>query len=147
MSEQLSDTQRAWLYFKRSLRLRCPVCGISPIFMATRRTEGVVDWFTHLPGCPRCGFAYDREPGYFLFALMMVTFVIAAFGGFVVVILLGRYDVSTPVLLACTLIPLIVVNVVLVRHIKAFYLAIDHFVHPFHENDPDEVQGGWGEFR
>ena len=52
----------------RAGRLRCPECGISPIFIPVARTRTVWDWFTPLDGCPRCGYAYERESGYFLLA-------------------------------------------------------------------------------
>src|SRR5438270_13736892 len=57
-----------WLYLKRALLLRCPECGISPMFVSWRRTRSLDDWFKPLDGCPRCGYAYEREPGYFLLA-------------------------------------------------------------------------------
>ena len=57
-----------WLFIRRGLRLRCPECGISPIFIPARRVRSIWDWFTPLDGCPRCGYAYDREQGYCLLA-------------------------------------------------------------------------------
>jgi uncharacterized protein (DUF983 family) len=147
MTAQPPSAKKAWLYLSRSLRLRCPECGISPIFMSTYRTESLTDWFAHLPGCPRCGYAYDREPGYFLFALWMVTFTITSGCGLAQVFLLDYlFDFTTPTLLVCTIFPVVVVNVLLVRHIKAAYLALDHFVHPHGDDDSDEIQGTWGSF-
>ena len=68
--------------------LRCPVCGISPLFMSARRTESLSDWFTMLPGCPRCNYVYEREPGYFLFALWLINFGMVTFFGLGLLLLL-----------------------------------------------------------
>ena len=46
--------RQAWLYFRRALRLRCPECGVSPVFVPWYRTRSLRDWFTPLDGCPRC---------------------------------------------------------------------------------------------
>src|SRR4051794_19102026 len=71
----------AWRYLMRALRLRCPECGASPMFVPVRRTRSLRDWFTPLDGCPRCGYAYDREEGYFLMATWGVHyFAVAGFG-------------------------------------------------------------------
>ena len=43
--------KKAWLYLGRSARLRCPICGISPLFLPAHRVEGLEDWYTTLPGC------------------------------------------------------------------------------------------------
>src|SRR5262249_40208696 len=42
--------------FARALTLRCPVCGGRPLFDS---------WFHMKAGCPSCGFALEREEGYF----------------------------------------------------------------------------------
>ena len=47
---------------------------MSPLFLPARRTESITDWFTMLPGCPRCNYGYEREEGYFLFALSLINF-------------------------------------------------------------------------
>ena len=148
MAQQSSDAQRAWHYFMRSIRLRCPECGISPIFRSPWRTESITDWFTSHSGCPRCGYAYDREPGYFLFALWMVTFIVTSACGVAQLFFLAAwFDLSTPGLMVCTIFPVVFINIALVRHIKAFYLAIDHFVHPYIEGEEDQaVKGSWRDF-
>ena len=60
--------RRLCVYLVRGLRLKCPECGITPVFMPALRTRSVHDWVTPLDGCPRCGYAYQREGGYFLIA-------------------------------------------------------------------------------
>jgi uncharacterized protein (DUF983 family) len=44
----------------RALRLRCPVCGQAPMFRS---------WFSRYEECPRCGWRFMREEGYFTGAM------------------------------------------------------------------------------
>lgn len=136
--EPFSD-QKAWRYFKRSARLRCPVCGISPLFLPARRTEGILDWFAMLPGCPRCGYRYEREPGYFLFPLWLTSFGLVPLVGVGLFLLLDRlFELSTPHLIVLTLIPMWLLGILAVRHVKAFYLAFDHLLHPHVDDEPSD---------
>ena len=41
----------------RALRLRCPVCGVGELFGG---------WFRMPERCARCGFSFERGPGYWL---------------------------------------------------------------------------------
>ena len=135
------SAKKAGRYFGRSARLRCPrwpVCGISPLFMSAQRTESLSDWFTMLPGCPRCNYVYEREPGYFLFALWLINFGMVTFFGLGLLLLLdSMFELSTAQLIFFTLVPLWVLGIITVRHIKASFLALDHLVHP-HIEPTDE---------
>ena len=71
---------KAWLYFKRSLLCRCPTCGEKPIFSPVKETRSLHDWFAPLDGCPKCGYAYEREPGYFLLAIWGVNYGVIGLG-------------------------------------------------------------------
>lgn len=126
-----SRSQKVGRYFYRAARLRCPVCGISPLFRPARRTESLTDWFETLPGCPRCRYPYQREAGYYLFPLWMASFGIVSVCGLVDVLTLGYIlKLSTPWLMLFTLFPVLAVTLLAVRHIKAFFLALDHLIHP-----------------
>ena len=46
----------------RAARLRCPVCGRSPVFGSPFRVR------TH---CPACGALFQREEGFFVGAIML----------------------------------------------------------------------------
>jgi uncharacterized protein (DUF983 family) len=115
----------------RALRLRCPECGVSPVFVPVRRTRSWHDWVKPLDGCPRCGYAYDREDGYFLLAIWGVHyFTVAGFGlalGLLLQVLyrppLGRLAWGVSAATA-------VFAVLFVRHAKSIYLAVDHFFDP-----------------
>src|SRR5436309_2228096 len=73
-----------WLYFRRALRLRCPECGVSPMFMPAIKTRSIWNWFTPLDGCPRCGYAYERESGYFLLSTWAFNYGVVAGLGVVI---------------------------------------------------------------
>ena len=66
--------RRLLVYLGRGLRLRCPECGVSRVFVPALKTRGLRDWITPLDGCPRCGYPYEREGGYFLLAVWGVHY-------------------------------------------------------------------------
>ena len=123
------------------MRLRCPVCGISPIFPELKKTRRLSDWFTPLDGCPRCGYAYDREPGYFLLSIWAINYGIAALFGLVLYFIFEWfYEWPVWVLIYAVVIPVIVFNLLFARHAKAIFIAWDHFFDP-HERDDDDGRG------
>jgi uncharacterized protein (DUF983 family) len=106
-------------YFRRALRLRCPVCGEGRLF---RR---MTMWQT----CPVCGFPYEREPGYWTNA---VTLNFMTTGGLAVLLITPLAYAGLPVLVVLalglalgTLFPLLCF-----RHSKALWLAIDLCIRP-----------------
>src|SRR5687768_18525168 len=82
---------RAWTFIGRALRLRCPECGHHPIFVPARRVRSLFDWFAPLDGCPECGYAYEREEGYFLLATWAVNYGLVAGGGLAIGLALQSY--------------------------------------------------------
>ena len=118
-------------FLARATRLRCPECGVSPMFVPVARTRSLRDWFTPLDGCPRCGYAYDREDGYFLLATWGVHyFTIAGFGLVLGLVLLTFTSLGLAWSIVLTALPTVVVGFLFARHAKAIYLAIDHFCDP-----------------
>lgn len=95
------------------------------------------DWFAPLDGCPRCGYPYEREPGYFLMSIWAINY---GFGAVFAVALYGIYEWffawSILKLLMATIIPLALFNFAFARHSKAIFLAFDLFC------DPHEKKGG-----
>ena len=129
-----------WVYLRRAVFLRCPVCGVSPIFLPLNRVESITDWVETLDGCPRCNFYYERETGYFLFPLWLVNFTIVAFLGVAeVLVLYYVLEFSLPAIMFVTLVSMWTIGLISVRHTKSIYLAIDHLVHP-HTDDLDTVK-------
>ena len=131
--KQEARLKKAWLYFYRSARLRCPVCGVSPLFQPVHKLRSLSGWFETLPGCPRCNYVYDREPGYFMLALWSLDYGLAAMFGIGLLLMFYRCcQLSTFQLLLAVVIPTFIFALLIVRHSKAFYLAIDHYF--FHDD-------------
>ncbi len=131
---ELTPSRRAWLYFYRSLRWTCPVCGLYPLFCPVSRVRNLNDWFATLPGCPHCQYAYDREPGYFLLAFWMFDYGLAALFGIALFLTLSNFfQLSVGPVLVGTLIPVTIFALLIVRHAKAIYLAMDHYLFQNHE--------------
>ena len=125
----------AWLFIRRAMHLRCPECGISPIFMPARRVRSIWNWFTPLDGCPRCGYAYERESGYFLMATWAVNYGVVAGLGMTVALLIDHFfQPSLWKLILCVAIPMPIFAFLFARHAKALYLAMDHYFDP-HRSD------------
>ena len=128
-------------YLGRAARLKCPVCGTRPIFLPLKRVRSLDDWFSPLDGCPRCGYPYEREPGYFLMAIFGFNLGAAVFVGITVFSILaasGRIEeMSTWELMAKTVLPIPFLNLLIARHCKAVFLALDHFVDPHRRNLDD----------
>ncbi len=122
---------KAWLYLKRSLLCRCPTCGESAIFSPVKTTRSLHDWFTPLDGCPRCGYAYEREPGYFLLAIWGVNYGVIGLGAISVYFILRATTDLRPILLfmLCVM-PAPFLSLLFARHAKSMFLAMDHFFDP-----------------
>lgn len=132
-------------YLWRATWLKCPVCGTRPIFLPLSRVRGLHDWFTPLDGCPRCGYAYDREPGYFLMAHWGIGYGVAAVVGILLYAYLQVFHADWSYLktLLISGLPIPLVGFFFARHAKAYFLAIDHLVDPHvSPNEEDEGEGG-----
>ena len=147
--------RQCWNYFWRATWLKCPVCGTRPMFPPLSRTRSLNDWLTPLDGCPRCGYPYEREPGYFLMSIWAVGYIVAAAGGVAVFIYLQVWhtDMDTWKIIALSAGTAVVVNVIFARHSKAYFLAIDHLADPYippsktdgSEPDDDDGNGDGGQ--
>lgn len=99
--------------------------------MPLRQTRSLRDWLTPLDGCPRCGYAYEREIGYFLLAIWAVNYTLSAVLGIAIYLLLEIFaDLSISALLAATLLPPFFCSILSARHSKSLFLAFDHFFDP-----------------
>lgn len=114
----------------RALLARCPVCGSKGIWQSFGQT---------VDHCPRCGYRYDREEGYWVGALIVnMAFVLVLFfavfvGGMVVT----WPDVPWTGLLVATVLTMGLGPVVLYRQSKTVWVWLDQRVHPY---DPEERQ-------
>jgi uncharacterized protein (DUF983 family) len=124
----------AWRHIRRGLALRCPECGVSPIFVPFKKVRSLFDWLTPLDGCPRCGYAYEREQGYFLLAVWGVNYGIVALLGVIVGLYIqNQYNPGLWSPMWLWLLPMPVLSFLLARHAKALFLAMDHYFDPHHK--------------
>ena len=129
--------KQAGRYFYHALLLRCPYCGITPIFPSLKKTRSLRDWFTPLDGCHRCGYPYEREPGYFLLATWAGSYGMGSFLGLSLYFFFDwKFHPPIFYLLMIVLGPIIIFNLLFARHAKALFIAFDHFF------DPHEKEGG-----
>jgi hypothetical protein len=112
------------------------------MFVPLRRVRSVHDWLTPLDGCPRCGYPYEREPGYFLMSIWALNYGIASVLGLIIYGVLEWFlDLPIDHLLAWVLGPVLVFSVLFARHSKALFLAFDLFFDP-HEKGGSDDDGG-----
>ena len=132
---------KAGAYLARATRLRCPVCGKTPIFPRAHTVRRLWDWFTPFDGCPRCGYAFEREPGYFLMAMWAINCGAASLFGLVIYLVLElRFEPPVEILLPSVLVPMALFHLLFARHSKAYFIALDHLLDP-HERDGDDDRG------
>jgi uncharacterized protein (DUF983 family) len=148
-SANLFSFRRILQYLWRATWWRCPVCGTRPIFIPVRQVRNFHDWLTPLDGCPVCGYAYDREPGYFLMSVWAIGYAASAVVGIAIYVYLQVWhsDLSLTLTLLAVALPLPIVNVLFARHAKAYFLAIDHVFDPHlrpSDEDDDDWNGGDG---
>jgi len=107
--------------------------------MPIKRIRGLSDYFTPLDGCPRCGYAYERELGYFLLSIWAINYGGGSLLGISIYCYLEYfYHLSLPKLLVCVISPVVFFNFFFARHSKAFFIALDHYF------DPHVKDGGGG---
>jgi uncharacterized protein (DUF983 family) len=91
------------------------------------------DWFTPLDGCPRCGYPYEREPGYYLISIWAINYGVGSIVGLAIYGLLEwKFDLGVWQLLAAVLVPVFLFSL-LARHPKRCFCA-DLFFYP-HEKE------------
>ena len=131
MPHRAHQPPAAWRFIRRALMLRCPECGVSPIFVPLRNVRSLFDWFTPLDGCPRCGYAYEREQGYFLLAIWGLNYgLIALVGVLAGLWIQSRHHPGVWSAWWLLLSPMPVASFAFARHAKALFLAMDHYFDP-----------------
>jgi len=116
-----------------ALALKCPTCGESPMFIPWHQVRRLRDWFMPLDGCPRCGYPFEREPGYYLMPIFAVNYGAGTLIGLVIYLILD-FVVHLPIglVLTLTIVPILFFNIWFARHSKALFLAFDLFFDPHH---------------
>jgi uncharacterized protein (DUF983 family) len=114
----------------RALLKRCPVCGQKKIF----------DGFFRLKkSCPNCGYVFERQDGYWVGAMIINIAVAEAwfFLLFMIVLISTLPEVPWLPLLAVALVTNGLLPVIFYPHSKTLWMAIDLYIHPLKERDPD----------
>ena len=107
----------------RALRRRCPRCGSDGIFAG---------YYRLIERCPRCGHLYDREPGYWVSAIIVNTAATEALFGvlFVAGIFATAPDVQWLPLLLIGAVTNVVFPVLFYPYSKAVWVALDLYFNP-----------------
>src|SRR5262245_49997850 len=109
------------------LRLRCPICGKGELFNG---------YFDSPSRCPRCGFFFMRETGYFLphVSIGYAFTVLASLGVWpVLYYLLGVRNAA--VTLSIMALVAVVFGIWFIRYSKVLWLALDLTLHPPQSED------------
>jgi uncharacterized protein (DUF983 family) len=105
----------------RGLRLRCPRCGIGPLYEKP---------FTMRRHCTHCGLEFEREQGYFVGAIYInyaATVLIAVPGFF----LLDAFaEISIGRQLAIWIPFTIIFPLMFFHHSRSLWLVLDHLLNP-----------------
>ena len=120
----------AWLFFKRAIQLRCPECGISPVFKPIKEIKNLKEWYEPVQGCSICGYAFERESGYFLISIWAINYGVVGSIGLALAFMIDSYFHPPLWKLICFLLILPVLNFLFMRHAKSLFLAMDHFFDP-----------------
>jgi uncharacterized protein (DUF983 family) len=143
--DHLDPPDYSWKRFRRmmtnALNLKCPTCGDRPLFIPWSHVRSLRDWFMPLDGCPRCGYPFEREPGYFLLAIFAINYGVGALIGLAIYLVLDFcFHLPIWLVLTLTIIPIPIFNLWFARHAKALFLAFDLFFDP-HRGEGDG--GNW----
>ena len=116
---------------KRGLRRRCPRCG-QPAFTS---------WFAMKETCDLCGLRFEREPGYWVGAVIINTTVIFAtflvvFGGLV---LITYPNVPWGLVLGVTVVANVLIPVFFYPISKSLWSAMELSWHPLEPHEVEEA--------
>jgi hypothetical protein len=138
---KLSIRRFLWM-MSNAWRLKCPTCGTKPLFVPWYQVRRLQDWFMPLDGCPRCGYPFEREPGYFLLSTFAINYGVGAMLGLLIYLVL---DFATPMpigwVIFLTVLPMPIFNLWFARHSKALFIAFDLFFDPHHSEGGDGGRG------
>ena len=114
-----SELPSRFRVFSRAARLRCPRCGSGPLFRG---------WFRMHEACPRCGFSYEREPGFYLGSIYVNYGATVILTGALYALLVMGLGFSNETALAVCLTAAVLCPILFFRHARSFLLALDSSV-------------------
>lgn len=115
----------------RALLARCPVCGERDIWSDS--------YGQMIEQCPRCGYAFSREEGYWTgalivaMAIVLILFFLIFVGGMV----LFWPDVPWNALLLISLVVIGGAPFALYKQSKTIWVFLDQLVHPYDGSERD----------
>lgn len=112
------------------------------MFTALKETQSIAQWMHPLQGCPRCGYAYQRENGYFLISIWAINYGVVGGLGLGALFLLDslyHWPQWQTLLLVVPFLPLL--NFLFIRHAKSLFLAMDHYFDPHVKPSPEAPSG------
>ena len=87
------------------------------------------------PTCPVCGFAFEREPGYYTGAVA-INLVVSELLIVIIAVPLAASQLVSPIyliILGCTL-P-VLLPILFYRPTKSLWMSLDHFLHPVSQGE------------
>jgi uncharacterized protein (DUF983 family) len=105
----------------RALRLKCPSCGVCPLFKS---------FFGMYERCECCGLIFLREQGYFIGAIyvnIMLTEGLIAIAFLICILVLSASD---PKLYAILFALAVLLPILFNRHSRAIWLSFDYLIDP-----------------
>jgi uncharacterized protein (DUF983 family) len=115
----VSNRESRFQTISRAVRLRCPACGIGPLFSGL---------FAMAPECDRCGYSYRREPGFYLGSIYINYGVTAICTILLYALMVMGVRASHERALIVSLVVAVVLPVVFFRWARALLLALDNSV-------------------
>ncbi len=118
----------------RGLTKRCPLCGSGGLFTG---------WFRMRDRCPRCGYRFEREEGFFLGAYVVnlgITEGLLLLLGIVpcIIFLAANPDASLVPIIVSGLAAAVVGPLVFYPISKTLWSAIDLILRPVHAAEPTD---------
>ncbi len=118
----------------RGLTKRCPLCGSGGLFTG---------WFRMRDRCPRCGYRFEREEGFFLGAYVVnlgITEGLLLLLGIVpcIIFLAANPDASLVPIIVSGLAAAVLAPLVFYPISKTLWSAIDLILRPVHAAEPTD---------
>lgn len=117
-----------------ALRLKCPYCREESL-----NKPG--NWFMFKQGCPRCGYRYEREVGYYTGASWMVNFPVTGTLGFLVAtFLILQTDLKAMPVAIITSVSVLVFCVMFFPISQGIWMVIEQSFRPLNDDDCIETK-------
>ena len=115
----MSDSPSRLRGLMRGVFLRCPRCGVGPLFRGLFRMQAA---------CPACGLSFAREPGFYLGSIYFnYGFTVILTGSLYAALVLAGGCSHEAALAAC-LATAVVFPILFFRHARSLLLALDSSV-------------------